>query len=83
MLRGAFLCSEPFITACLTSSWGDALGASVASLKRLECCGNSSFEAHALCCAPSLSQTLRLAEQPLLGFGRVESLQGSLAERAD
>lgn len=88
LLSGAFLWTEPFITACLTSSWGDALGASAASLKRLECCGNGSFEplvqeAHALGCAPSLSQTLRLEEQPLLGFGRVESLQGRLAKRAD
>lgn len=29
----------------------------------------------------SKSQTLRFGEQPLLGFGRVESLQGGSAER--
>lgn len=33
--------------------------------------------------APSLSRTLRVREQPLLGFGRVESLQGGSAKIAD
>lgn len=49
-------------------------------LRGWSACGNSLLkplaqEAHAFC-APSLRQTLRLGEQPLVGFGRVESLQG-------